>query len=108
MTKQQELQVARIKKLTETYYSEKYRDNYEIKEWEVKETDYGKVIVRVEMGLKNDEGTLASIIGRDYTMIFIGVRGGMEVPSRKKNKDFCFRPFTSLHGAVYDYMYLNK
>lgn len=107
MTRQQELQVARIKKQTETYYG-KCQDNYEIKKWEVEETDYGKVIVNVEMGLKNDEGTLASIIGRDYTMIFIGVRGGMEVPSRKKNKDFIFRSVKSLRGAIYDYMYLNK
>lgn len=59
-------------------------DLFEIKKWEVKETDYGCVIVSFVTGPIGDDGTLASILCRKHRHFFIGVRGG--VTAYKYNK----------------------
>lgn len=41
-------------------------DLFEIKTWEVKETDYGCVIVNVVTGPIGDEGTLACVLCRRH------------------------------------------
>ena len=59
-------------------------DLFEIKKWEVKETDYGCVIVSFVTGPIGDDGTLASILCRKHRRFFIGTRGG--VTAYKHNK----------------------
>lgn len=59
-------------------------DLFEIKTWEVKETDYGCVIVNVVTGPIGDEGTLACVLCRRHRRLFIGTRGG--VTTSKYNK----------------------
>ena len=53
MTAAQERALKRIQKLVENEF---YSDDYEIKEWDVKENEYFVSLV-VEYGMKNDEGT---------------------------------------------------
>lgn len=57
--------------------------DYEIKTFEVKETDYGVVWVSVETGMKGDEGTMAAVICRTYRHIGIGKRGGLFAYGKK-------------------------
>lgn len=54
-----------------------FPDTYEIKEWDAKLLGYGIVSVVVEVGMKNDAGTMASILCRDRFHVFIGKNGGM-------------------------------
>lgn len=100
MTKAQEKAIAKVRKLVE---SELYSDEYEIKEWEISENKYFVSLV-VEYGMKNDEGTLASLIARDRAHLFIGTRGGIRYPVSKKNGDFVLRQFKgySILQAVCD------
>lgn len=79
MTKSQEQAVKRVRALVE---SELLSDDYEIKQWDVHENEYFVSLV-VEYGLKNDEGTLASLIARDRAHLFIGKRGGIRYPVSK-------------------------
>lgn len=83
MTAAQERAVKRIRKLAENCF---YSDAWEIKEWEVNENEYF-VSVIVEIGHKNDEGTLAAIICRDRAHLFIGKRGGITYPVTKTLKN---------------------
>ena len=100
MTKSQEKAIERIKRLVEKDF---YSDNYEIKEWEIHENEYF-VSLYVEYGLKNDEGTLASIIARDKAHLFIGKRGGITYPVTTKDKKHITRRFEgySILQAVCD------
>lgn len=52
---------------------------YEIKQYEVKEYDCF-VSVALEVGMKDDKGTWASIFCRDRVHLFIGKRGGISYP----------------------------
>lgn len=82
MTNSQERAIKRIKELTnEILYSE----NYEIKKFEVTDCDYF-ISVIIETGLKNDEGTLAAVFGRDRAHLFIGKRGAITYPVYKIGK----------------------
>lgn len=82
MTRAQETAVKRIRHLTDGLL---FGDNFEIKEWEVE--DCGSfVAVTVETGLKNDKGTMASILCRDRAHLFIGKRGGITYPVYRNGK----------------------
>lgn len=52
-------------------------DSYEVKKEEITESDFGTIYFFIESGMKNDEGTFASIFCRDSIHISIGVRGGL-------------------------------
>ena len=90
MTNSQKLAMERIKKLTNDLL---YNDNHEIKKFEVTDCDYIMSVI-VETGLKNDEGTLAAIVGRDRAHLFIGKRGAITYPVHKNGK-FIRRKFHS-------------
>lgn len=77
MTRAQEIAIQKIKKYIEE--NDMYRNNpdYEFKEFEVKETDYGTVIVYSITGRKNDEGTMAATLARNTRQVFVGKRGGL-------------------------------
>ena len=76
MTKYQKIMVERIKRYIEKHDLFNNDPKYEFKEFNVKETDYGIVIVYSVTGLKNDEGTIAAVFCRTKRYIFIGKRGG--------------------------------
>ena len=54
-------------------------DRYEWKTWEVSTTDYGTVWLSCEHGMKDDEGTMASVMCRDSWLIQIKAGGGTRV-----------------------------
>lgn len=89
MTRAQEIAVQKIKRYIEQNDMRKNDPGYEFKEFTVEDTDYGTVIVYSVTGLKEDEGTLASVFGRTTRHIFIGKRGGLKCPKwdskRKKS-----------------------
>ena len=59
-------------------------DDYEIKEFDVKEYEYF-VSVYIVTGRKNDEGTLAACLCRKYRHGFIGKNGGLSYMNSKSN-----------------------
>ena len=63
----------------------KYTDSYEIKELSIRDS-YGDAYVCIEIGVKDDEGTLAEIICRDFYTFFIGKRGGIYQYNNNYNK----------------------
>ena len=76
MTKAQEIVIRKIEKELprfDFYNSE----NYEIKKFEIKETDYGPVWVSITTGLKGDKGTYAMLC-RKHRFFQIGKRGGIK------------------------------
>lgn len=89
MTKYQEKAVERIKRYIEEHDLHRNDERYEIKEFSVEETDYGTVIVYSVTGLKNDEGTLASVFCRNIRHIFIGKRGGLRSQRWDTEKKKC-------------------
>lgn len=90
MTNQQEMKVNMIKSQAENLHSS---NNYEIKRWEVEETEYFISLV-VEVGMKGDEGTMASILCRDTLHVFIGKKGGVRKPMyNRKTKKSYYKPF---------------
>lgn len=105
MTKAQERTIEQIKKAIPKFDFYGHPDDYEIKRWEVKETDYGKVIVIFETGRKGDEGTMASILCRKHRQIFIGSRGGMEcyVYDTKKKKCRTIKGFFKCMNEGYEH-----
>lgn len=60
---------------------------YELKEFTVSENKYFVSVV-AEVGMKNDEGTLASILCRNRVHLYIGQRGGMTYPMTKNGKHY--------------------
>ena len=77
MTRQQEIMVKKIKHYIEKHDLFNNDPKYEFKKFTVEETDYGTVIVYSVTGLKDDEGTMATVFCRTRRHIFIGVRGGL-------------------------------
>lgn len=100
MTKAQEYAVRNIRAKVEKEFL--LTENYEIKEWKVEENEYFVSVV-FETGLKNDEGTWASILGRDRGQVFIGKKGGLTYYNRKGTKKR-LKPYL-LHTLVYDQKY---
>lgn len=78
MTKQQENAIEQIKKAIPRFDFYGHPESYEIKKLEVIDEyeEWGRVIVYVETGRVEDEGTLAEMICRKRRQIFIGPRGG--------------------------------
>lgn len=77
MTRAQEIAVQKIRKYIEENDMHKNDPDYEFKEFKVKETDYGTVVVYSVTGRKNDDGTMAAVFCRNRRQIFIGKRGGL-------------------------------
>ncbi len=73
------------------HYGETFKDNYEIKTFEVTETHFssyrGKektlVFIIVETGMKGDEGTMAAVFARTRRHLLIKERGGVELLNAK-------------------------
>ena len=88
MTAKQEAAVARIRRMAERdlIYDAERR---EFKEWEVIDhtAEYPCVEVRLETGLKGDEGTMAAVICRDRAQLFIGPRGGITYYKNMRDKE---------------------
>jgi len=84
MTKSQEKTIERIKESIKKHLF--YGDNFEIKKFEVKETDFGKVSLYFETGMIGDEGTYGEIYGRDRAFLFIGEKGQVYYFNRKGTK----------------------
>ena len=82
MTKQQEQKLNAIRNAVTRQWL--YNDDSEIKTWEVEENEFF-VSLRVEVGLKGDEGTMAAIFGRESALIFIGKKGGLSYPTNAKH-----------------------
>lgn len=84
MTKAQEKMINNIK-----YWMEKDlffdKEKYEVKKFEVEETAYFVSVVG-EVGLKGDEGTLASVICRNRFHLFVGPKGGISYYNKKGTK----------------------
>lgn len=99
MTNTQETVIKRIRNAIENMHGA-YSDSYEIKEWTIDDREFF-VNLYFEVGLKNDEGTMAALTARDCGQIFIGKRGGISYPVYKNGKSYTKR-FTSLHGVIYD------
>ncbi|GHV37003.1 hypothetical protein FACS18949_17010 [Clostridia bacterium] len=74
MTKQQEYRVEHIRDHIIQNDCFKNSPDYEIKTFEVCETDYGSVEVYAISGIKGDSGT-AAVYARTKRQIFIGKRG---------------------------------
>lgn len=85
ITKAQEKAIAKIKRLAENLHSY-HADKYEIKQFDINDCKYFVSVV-VEVGMKDDEGTLAEVFCRDRAQLFIGPRGGIRYPVSKKMKD---------------------
>ena len=88
MTTAQEKAVARIRRKAERDLFHGGPDRYEFKKWEVE--DCGSFIsVVLEVGMKEDEGTLAAIFCRDHAQLFVGKNGGITYPMHTK-RNGCF------------------
>lgn len=85
MTKSQEKAIEKIRKLGEELFWGR-ADEYEFKEFDIKELNYGTISLVVETGMKNDEGTLAAIFARDRAHLFIGKRGGITYYDKTCNR----------------------
>lgn len=94
MTKSQERAVEKIKKLAEDYMNKCF-NNGELKEWEVEENEYFVSVV-LEIGNKDDEGTMAAIFGRDRAHLFVGKRGGVTYPVSKQLINGTWKHYTKV------------
>jgi len=76
MTPSQKKAVEWFKREFFDYNSHVTKEDYEYKEWEVQDHDYGMVSIVAEVGMKNDEGTMAAVFCRARKHVFIGKKGG--------------------------------
>lgn len=99
-TKYQEKAISNIKRLAEKLHGHK-ADSYEIKMFEVNENEYFVDVV-VEVGMKDDEGTLAEVFCRERAQLFIGKRGGITYPVFKNGKSYTkrFEGYSLLQAVV--------
>lgn len=74
MTRAQEIAVENLKKAFVGFYG--YAEQHEIKYEKVEECDGGIVYVSLEVGRKNDEGTMLEVIGRNNLSVCVGPQGG--------------------------------
>ena len=100
ITKAQEKAIAGIKKLAEKLHSY-HADKYEIKQFEITDCEYFVSVV-VEVGMKDDEGTLAEVFCRDRAHLFIGKRGGITYPVFKNGRTYYkrFKGYSLLQAVV--------
>lgn len=88
MNKTQERVVERIRRdVMKTFDLSRGAGEYEMKEFTVNECKYFVSVV-AEVGMVNDEGTLASILCRNRVQLFIGERGGITYPVFKNGKSY--------------------
>ena len=104
MTAKQDRRIKQIRREAETLHS---TPGYEIKQWDVKDNEWGTVTVYVEIGLVGDEGTAAEYLCRDRVQLFIGPRGAVKFPVYKRRKDGSFhnyyKQYKGLWLACYEY-----
>ena len=106
LTKAQEKAISNIKKLAEKVH-ERHADKYEIKRFDVDTNEYFADVV-VEIGMKDDEGTMAEVFCRECAQLFVGPRGGITYPVSKQMKNGSWKHYTkrfegySLLQAVVD------
>ena len=106
ITKAQEKAIDNIKKLAEKLH-ERHADKYEIKKFEISANEYFTDVL-VEIGMKDDEGTMAEIFCRERAQLFIGKCGGITYPVSKQLKNGKWKHYTkrfegySLLQAVVD------
>lgn len=67
------------------YHSYGDAANYEFKRIEVA-VRHGSVYLVTEHGMKNDEGTMASVLCRDYRHVAVGERGQLRLLNAKNKK----------------------
>lgn len=75
MNKKQGLAVENLKKVFFNTFYYGAPEKYELKEVSVNDLD-GSIYVCLEIGLINDEGTMAEIYCRNHTEVFVGPKGG--------------------------------
>ena len=102
ITKRQKDKLEYIKNMTLDAEYGSTKDKYEIKKFDVSVDDLGNASVIVEAGLKNDEGTMASVLTRNTAIIFIGKNGGMKHMTKDS---YNLKPTKYLSQAFYDYTY---
>lgn len=65
-------------------------DRHEVKELAIDEREGDPAVyIRITVGLKDDEGTMAEFFCRDTYMFFIGPRGGMFQYGRSYAQTYC-------------------
>ena len=103
MTKNQELRVQQIRRYVEENDLFRGSPDYELKEFSVEEMDSGIVTVYSVTGRKNDEGTMAEALCRNYRNISIGMRGGMAtyVRNKRTKKSTTFRGWSQVMARGY-------
>jgi len=104
MTRHQEAAIAKIRKYIEQNDLFRNDPRYEIKEFEI--TDEGDFVqLYIVTGLKDDEGTLASVLCRKKRQIFIGKRGGLRAYrwNNKIKKSTRLEGFTDVMIFGYSY-----
>jgi hypothetical protein len=72
---------------------------YEIKREIISDLGFA-VSYAIEVGLPNDEGTLASLICNTYKHFFIGKRGGVTLRHTQSNGKFSSTKIVGLHNAL--------
>lgn len=85
MTKAQEQTIRKVMREIPRFdfYSS---EGYEVKDFDITVTDFGKVFISFHTGMVGDEGTLASVICRKWRHFMIGERGGVSVFTQKGNR----------------------
>lgn len=88
MTTKQQHAVESLKRdiLLHDGFGERHVTEYEYKQFDVTTTEQGGLFLVAEVGRKNDEGTMASIIARTRRLIKIGNRGGCTLLNPKGRK----------------------
>lgn len=102
MTNEQERKIKEIEKIMINLVG--HPETKEIKQKEVKETDYGVVSMYISVGEIGDEGTMAAILCRQTAHVFIGPKGGCWTYSRArsgKNKGKDVRYDDNVHGVCW-------
>lgn len=95
MTKKQMWAIQNLKRMAK---SEMMTGREEFKEFKIDEYEHF-VSLSMVIGLKDDEGTLAEVYGRDRALFFIGKRGAIRYPVDTK-RGFTERPFRSVLDTV--------
>ena len=88
-----------------------YNDEYEVKEYRVDENklnEFGTVILYMQIGIKEDEGTWAMLC-RKTIHLFIGPRGAIHYYENKTLKNGKFKVIRRRYtGSLWDVVIANK
>ena len=81
------------------------KDGYELKQFEIREYPTFVAVV-AEVGMVNDEGTMAAVFCRNRVHVYVGKRGGLSYPAtNKRTGKYIERPFKSLWRTYYEQEY---